>query len=148
LIPRFLSAATALPRASSAAFSLRRALLALAERLLERALQELVDALQDRRERPAREAPVLLVHDAERDEVRRLELERPVLLARARLLLGEAAVHADHLERLLLEVVGLLGVERQDLVRRPRARAPGSPAPTRPSASRGAVLRWWPFGVQ
>src|SRR5262249_41586559 len=95
----------------------RGALLAFAERRLERALQELVDALQDRSEGAAREAAVLLVDDAERDEVGRLELEAPVVLARARLLLGEPAVHADHLERLLLEVVGLLGVEGEDLVR-------------------------------
>src|SRR5207249_1321194 len=64
----------------------------------------------------AGEALVLLVEQAERDEVRRLELERPLFLGARRLTLGEAPVHADDLERLLLEVVGLLDVEREDLV--------------------------------
>src|ERR1051326_4987591 len=44
-----------------------RALLALLESLAERALEELVDAAEDRRERAAREALVLLVEEAERD---------------------------------------------------------------------------------
>src|SRR5713101_7996669 len=92
-----------------------RALLALLERLGEASLEELVHAAQDGRECAAREALVLLVEEPERDEVRRLELERVVLLAARRLIGHEAAVHADDLERFLLEVVGLLGVERQDL---------------------------------
>src|SRR5437870_5170194 len=75
-----------------------------------RALDVLVPHLADV------EALVLLVEQAERDEVRRLELERPLLLGARRLTLGEAPVHADDLERLLLEVVGLLDVEREDLV--------------------------------
>src|SRR3984893_6800041 len=90
-------------------------LLALLQRLREVALEELVDAPEDRREGAAREALVLLVEQAQGDEVGRLELEGVGLLARARGLLQEAAVHADHLERLLLEVVGLLGVEGEDL---------------------------------
>src|SRR5690606_38630373 len=91
------------------------ALLPLRQRLGEVAGEELVDPLQDRRERAAREALVLLVEQAERDQVRRLELEGEVLLAGLRRFLGEDAVHADHLERLLLQVVRLLGVEREDL---------------------------------
>src|SRR5205809_2408557 len=90
-----------------------RALLALADAFLQRRLEELVDAPEDRREGAAGEALVLLVEQAERDEVRRLELERPLLLGARRLTLGEAPVHADDLERLLLEVVGLLDVERE-----------------------------------
>src|SRR5204863_9442641 len=90
-----------------------RALLPLLERLGEAALQELVHAAQDGREGAAREALVLLVEEAQRDEVRRLELERVVLLAARRLVGHEAAVHADDCERLLLEVVGLLGRARE-----------------------------------
>ena len=93
------------------------ALLALRQRLREAALQELVDAAQDRGEGPAREARIVLVEEAERDEVRRLELKRVVVLPRLRLFLGEAAVHADHLEGLFLEVVRLLRIEREDLER-------------------------------
>src|SRR5581483_842114 len=48
-----------------------RALFALGKRLREAPLEELVDALQDRGERAAREALVLLVEQAERDQVRR-----------------------------------------------------------------------------
>src|SRR5690242_3161590 len=70
----------------------RRALLALLERLGEVALQELVHPAKDRRERPAREPLVLLVEQAERDEVSRLELERVVLLSGGRLLVDQSAV--------------------------------------------------------
>ena len=90
-------------------------ILALLERLREVPLQELVDPAQDRRERPAREPLVLLVEEPERDEVGRLELEGIVLLAGGRLLVDQPAIHADDLEGLLLEVVRLLGVEREDL---------------------------------
>src|SRR3989442_12968806 len=93
-----------------------RALLALADAFLQRRLEELVDAPEDRREGAAGEALVLLVEQAERDEVRRLELERPLFLGARRLILGEAPVHADDRERLLLEVVGRLDVRREDLV--------------------------------
>src|SRR5436309_1997408 len=91
------------------------ALLALREAAAQRRLEELVDPSQDRREGAAREALVLLVEEAERDQVRGLELEGPVLLGGRGLLGLRAAVHADDLERLLLEVVRLLGVERQHL---------------------------------
>jgi hypothetical protein len=47
--------------------------------------------------------------------VRGLELERPRFLVGVRLLLRQRAVHPDDLERLLLEVVRLLDVEREDL---------------------------------
>jgi len=67
-----------------------RALLAVADAFLQRRLEELVDAPEDRREGAAGEALVLLVEQAERDEVRRLELERPLLLGARRLTLGEA----------------------------------------------------------
>src|SRR2546426_9035983 len=93
----------------------RGALLALLQPTAQRRLQKLVDAAQDRRESAAREALVLLVEEAERDQVRGLELEGPVLLGGGRLLGLGAAVHADDLERLLLEVVRLLRVERQHL---------------------------------
>src|SRR6185295_19119619 len=93
------------------------ALLALRQRLREVALQELVDAAQDRGEGPAREARIAFVEKAERDEVGRLELKRVVVLPGVRLLFGEAPIHADHLEGLFLEVVRLLRVEREDLER-------------------------------
>ena len=93
------------------------ALLALRQRLREVALQELVDAAQDRGEGPAREARIVFVEEAERDEVGRLELKRVVVLPASRLFSGEAPVHADHLEGLFLEVVRLLRVEREDLER-------------------------------
>src|SRR6266545_146187 len=94
-----------------------RARFTLLERLREAALEELVHAAEDGREGAAREALVLLVEEPERDEVRALELEGVVLLAARGLGLHEAPVHANHLEGLLLEVVRLLGVERQDLER-------------------------------
>src|SRR5215468_10522269 len=75
-----------------------RPLLPFLEGLGEAALQELVHAAQDRREGPAREALVLLIEETQGDEVRRLELEGVVLLAAARLVGHEAAIHADHLE--------------------------------------------------
>src|SRR5437867_12078084 len=81
----------------------------------EAPLEELVHPPQHGREGAAREALVLLVEQAEGDEVGRLELERVVLLAGVGLLLDQAAIHADDLEGFLLEVVRLLGVERQDL---------------------------------
>src|SRR5262245_735220 len=74
-------------------------------------LQELVDPAQDRRERAAREPLVLLIEEAQGDEVRRLELRGPLLFRGVRLVLHEGAVHPDDLERLLLEVVRLLDVE-------------------------------------
>src|SRR2546428_607420 len=77
--------------------------------------QELVHASQDRRERPAREPLVLLVEEAERDEVGGLELGLPALLGARGLVLRERPVHADDLERFLLEVVRLLDVEGEDL---------------------------------
>src|SRR5262249_24438124 len=92
------------------------ALLALLDPLLQCRLEELVHAAEDRREGAAGEALVLLVEHAERDEVRGFELKGPFLLGARRLALGESAVHADDLERFLLEVVGLLDVEREDLI--------------------------------
>src|SRR5436190_8930911 len=92
-----------------------RALLPLLERLGEASLEETVHAAQDGREGAAREALVLLVEEPQRDEVWRLELEGVVFLPARGLVGHETAVHADDLERLLLEVVGLLGVEGQDL---------------------------------
>src|SRR6266403_2131758 len=50
-------------------------------------LQELVDPAEDRREGAAREPLVLLVEEAERDEVRRLELRGPLLFGGLRILL-------------------------------------------------------------
>src|SRR2546426_3448235 len=93
----------------------RRTLLALFEAFTQRRLEELVHASQDRREGAAREALVLLVEQAECDQVRGLELEGPVLLGGGRLLGLGAAVHPDDLDRLLLEVVRLLRVEREHL---------------------------------
>jgi hypothetical protein len=74
-----------------------------------------VHAPQEGRESAAREALVLLVEQAQGDEVRRLELVGVVLLALPGLRLRQPAVHADDLQRLLLEVVGLLRVEGEDL---------------------------------
>src|SRR5439155_903118 len=88
---------------------------ALFEAFTQRRLEELVHASQDRRKGAAREALVLLVEQAECDQVRGLELEGPVLLGGGRLLGLGAAVHPDDLERLLLEVVRLLRVEREHL---------------------------------
>src|SRR2546425_4496324 len=93
----------------------RGALPALLEALRQRELQELVHPPQDRRERPARESLVLFVEEAERDEVGGLELRLPALLGARGLVLRERPVHADDLERFLLEVVRLLDVEGEDL---------------------------------
>src|SRR5919204_508605 len=57
----------------------------------------------------ASEAFVLLVEQSQRDQMGGLELKRPVLLGRRRLLGLGTTVHADDLERLFLEVVRLLG---------------------------------------
>src|SRR5215470_6612667 len=92
-----------------------RALFPLLEGLGEPALQELVHAAQDRGEGPACEPLVLLVEETQRDEVCRLELKSVVFLAVARLLDREPPVHADDLERFLLEVVRFLRVEGEDL---------------------------------
>src|SRR5437660_82724 len=89
----------------------RGAVAALLEALRQRELQELVHPSEDRRERPAREPLVLLVEEAERDEVGRLELGLPALLGARGLVLRECPVHPDDLERLLLQVVRLLDVE-------------------------------------
>ena len=66
---------------------------------------------------------------------------------RLRLLLGEPAVHADHLERLLLQVVGLLRVEGQDLVGHLVLGDQDRGHRSALSLAR-AVRRWWPLGVQ
>src|SRR5439155_23817128 len=87
----------------------------LLQALAEAALEELVHPAQDRREGAAGEALVLLVEQAEGDEVRGLELQRPIVLGGRRLLLGQRAIHPDDLQRLLLQVVRLLGVEGQHL---------------------------------
>src|SRR6266545_1151630 len=94
----------------------RRPLLALLEAFRQRDLQELVDPPQDRREGAAREALVALVEQAQGDEVRGFELKRPLLLRAPGLPLRQPPIHPDHLERLLLQVVGLLDVQRQDLI--------------------------------
>src|SRR5436190_10079146 len=93
------------------------ALLALFQAPPQRYLQEFIDSSQNRGEGAAGEALVLLVEQPERDQMGGLELKRPVLFGRRRLLALGAAVHADDLERLLLEVVRLLGVEREHLKR-------------------------------
>src|SRR4030095_2185406 len=86
------------------------ALLPLLEGLGEASLEELVHAAEAGREGAAGEALVLLVEEAEGDEVGRLELEGVVLFPTVRLVGGEAAIHADDLEGLLFEVVRLLRV--------------------------------------
>ena len=91
---------------------------ALAQARRPAAVAEAVDLLQERAVGAAAEARVLLVDQAEREQLRRLELGRELRLprlrrrARARL----RAMRID-LETAVLEVVRLLGVEREDAVR-------------------------------
>ena len=63
----------------------------------------------------ARQAPALLVREAQRGQRRLLELERVRFLVAVRDR-REVDVHAAHADRLLAQVVRLLDVERQDLV--------------------------------
>src|SRR5207302_8034716 len=88
--------------------------LALFQRLRHRLVEELVDAPEDRLVRAAAQPRPVFVAHAERQERRLLELERVALL-RVVGHLGERARHADRLERLLAQVVRLLGVERENL---------------------------------
>src|SRR5262249_15932285 len=86
------------------------------QRRLERLLEELVDALEQRCVRAAAEARALLVADAERDVAGLLEFQRVARLGRV-VEARELARHADDFERLLAQVVRLLGIEREDLIR-------------------------------
>jgi hypothetical protein len=79
--------------------------------------------------------------------VGRLELEGVVLFPAVRLVGGEAAIHADDLERLLLEVVRLLRVEGEDL--EGDLGSGTRMAGTISFLSFCSTLRrWLPFGVQ
>src|ERR1700739_1027229 len=82
----------------------------------EAPLAEAVHFLQERAVGAAGEARRALVDDAERQELRRLELRCELRLGLAPAAPREAARHADHLEAAVLEVVGLLGVEGEDAV--------------------------------
>src|SRR5439155_20541063 len=122
----------------------RGAVEALLEALRQGELQELVHASEDRRERPAREPLVLLVEEAERDEVGGLELGLPALFGGGGLVLHERPVHPDDLERLLLQVVGLLDVEGEHLEAISGSTA--GIAGTRSARSLSSTgRRWFPF---
>src|SRR5204863_2385483 len=92
-----------------------RPLLALGEALREREFQELVHAPEDRREGAAREPLVLLVEEAERDEVRRLELGRPRLLGRLRLVAAGRPDLPEALEEFFFQVWGFSAFRRRTL---------------------------------
>ncbi len=115
-MPRFLSCPTTSDSAASTAFTEEARSSRVSRVLAKEPGEELVHAPQDRSEGASGKALVLLVDQAEGDEVRRLELEGVVDLAAARLFVAEPSVHANHLEGALLQVVGLLGVQCQDLV--------------------------------
>src|SRR5208283_3383184 len=97
------------------ALDLRRAFLAIFERVLERLGQESIDAAEQRCVNAARKPRLLLIQQAERDEMRALEFEGEVLLGGFGPLLEARAIHTDDLERLVAQVVRFLGVERQNL---------------------------------
>ena len=80
------------------------------------------DLLEERPVGATRKAPVLLVDDAESQELRGLELHRVVGLLRTLVARCQLSRHPDHLEAAVLEVVGLLGVEGQDAKRQPLVR--------------------------
>ena len=65
----------------------------------------------------AGKALVLFIHDAQRNELGRLELLFVVGLFATRLSRGELPCHANHLEASVFEVVRLLRVQRQDAER-------------------------------
>ena len=89
----------------------------LAQARRQRALAEAVHLLEECAVGAAGEARRLAVENAERQQLRRLEFRGELRLARLRLPLDQAARHADHLEAAILEVVRLLGVEREDAIR-------------------------------
>src|SRR5262249_55049418 len=86
------------------------------ERRRQLAAKELVAALENRMIGAAREAAILLIAEAKRDECRFLELDL-ILALRTIVERGERFGETSHLERALAEVVRLLGVEQQNAVR-------------------------------
>src|SRR5207344_184822 len=84
-------------------------------RLRNRFVAELRQPAHERMIQPAAEARVLLIAQAHLDERRLLEIVGEVLLGLARAFLEEVAENADHLEGLVLQVVRLLRVKREDL---------------------------------
>ena len=94
-----------------------RALLAIFNRVLERLANESVDAAEQWRVNASRKSRLLFIDQPERDVVRAFELEGEVLLGGFGTLLDPRAIHPDDLERLVAQVVRLLGVERENLKR-------------------------------
>src|SRR6266566_7485900 len=93
------------------------ALLADRDRVPQRLVEVRVHLLQRRRVGAAGQTPLLLVRESERHQRRLLELQRELALLAGPVEPGEVAVHAHDLERLLAQVVRLLDVQREDLVR-------------------------------
>ena len=91
------------------------ATLALLDRLRDRFVEERIDAPQDRLVGASAQPRPLLVANAERQKRRLLELEGKARLGLRSALFRERARHPDRLERLLAQVVRLLGVQREDL---------------------------------
>src|SRR5580692_549286 len=91
------------------------ALLAIFERVLERLGDEVVYPAQQWRVDAARKARFLFIDQAERDEVRALELESEILLGGFGTIVETRTIHPDDFERLVAQIVRLLGVERENL---------------------------------
>ena len=85
-----------------------------AERLWHRFLEELVDSTKDWVIRPTTQAASLFMRRTQREIGRLLELEGKIDFPSG-FLFRERARHSNRLERLLLDVVRLLRVERKDL---------------------------------
>src|SRR6202030_3039911 len=91
------------------------AFLAIFKCVLERLGDEVVHPAQQWRVNAARKARLLFIDQAERDEVRALELESEILLRGFGTIIETRAIHPDDLESLVAQVVRLLGVERENL---------------------------------
>jgi hypothetical protein len=89
---------------------------ALAQARGERTVEKVVNFLQEGAVSAACEARVLLVGQAKRNELRRFELRADLDLVFLAFALGEIARHAHDLEALVLQVMHLLGIEREDAI--------------------------------
>ena len=97
------------------AFDLIGAIDALVDCVFEGLGEKSVHPAQERRVNAARKTRLLFVEEAERDEVRALELECEVLLGGLGLILETSAIHPYYFERLVAQVVRFLGIQRKDL---------------------------------
>ncbi len=95
----------------------RRIAIPLAEAGGQWPVAEAIDFLQERAVSAAGEARRLLIHGAERDQLGRFEFRSEICFARLALLLREAARHANDFQAPVLEVVRLLGVQRENAIR-------------------------------